>query len=184
MKNNCKIQSDGICVFINSQVKAATTGKIVLILINLILWPFYLYLTVIVSVDNEKGMFLALLGILLFLIFVLGRYTIWNFWGEEHVRINTKSINYYRSYGIFSTNETKINIQRLHWVYEKIRYFDDNEYGRIHFFDYDKDNDPKFVFETTILMRKTDAEAISNEIKIIYHNEYFEENSLPPITLN
>jgi len=184
MKNNCEIKSDGICVFINSQVKAATIGKIVLILINLILWPFYLYLTVVVSVDNEKGMFLPLFGILLFLIFVLGGYTIWNFWGEEHVRINTKSINYNRSYGIFSTNETKINIHRLHWVYEKIRYFDDGEYGRIHFFDYGEDNDPKAIFETTILIRKTDAEAISNEIKIIYHNEYFEETRLPPITLN
>jgi hypothetical protein len=184
MKNNCKIHSDGICVFINSQIKAATTGKIVLLLINLILWPGYLYLAVIVSVENEKGLFLPFFAVLLFLVFVLGRYTIWNFWGEEYIRINTKSINYNRSYGIFSTNETKINIHRLHWVYEIIRYFDDGEYGRIHFFDYDKDNDPKAIFETTILIRKTDANTISENIKIIYHNEYFEETSLPPITLN
>jgi hypothetical protein len=167
-----------------SQVKAAIIGKVILIFINLIVWPSYFYMAIEIPVDKEKGFIVPLIAFLFILIFVLGRYTVWNFWGEEYVRINTKSINYTRSYGIFRTNEKMIKINRLGWAYETIRYFENTEYGKIYFSDYDPDNNPKVIFETTILIRKIDADAIFDNIQIIYSNEYFEENKISPFTLN
>lgn len=184
MRNYCKVDSDGICVYINTKVISAKIGVIILIIINLIAWPGYIYLATIIPVQKESGLIIPLIIFLLFLIFGLGRYTAWNLWGQEYIRINTKSINYFRSYGIISTNEKKIKIKRPGLSYEKFKTFDDIEYGKLYFYDYDEDNNPILVFETTILIQKEDAITIIKEIDLVHQNEYYDVNNIVPITMN
>jgi hypothetical protein len=184
MRNTCQVHSDGICVYIDTKVKSAIIGKIILIVFNIVLWSFYLFFALSTHGNEVKGLFLPLVLIPIILIFILGRYTLWNLWGKELIRINTKNITFQRSYGIITTNENQISLYRLGWTYSKIRFFKGLEYGKLFFYNYDKNDIPKLVFENTILIQKIDAEIIIQNIVEIFENRFCEANNFHPFTLN
>lgn len=184
MKNRTNLHSDGICIYMDSHVGAALTGKIILIVMNLLGWSLFL-LTAISIPGEEMGSFIIPLVIfVLLLVFGLGRYTSWNLWGSEFLRMNTKSLSYSRSYGIIQTTEKVIEIKSLAVSYEKIRFFDDVEHGRLIFFDYDDLDNPFEVFQTTILISKFKIDEILDMIEHIYRPEDSFEDLKKSISLN
>lgn len=184
MKNICKIHFDGICIYLESTIKASLTGKIILIILNLIAWPGYIFIAAIIPGTELKSFIIPLGIIFLLLVFILGRYSTWNFWGKEFVRINTKSVSFSRSYGIIQTKEKIIEIDRLGYSYEHIRTYGKIKYGKIHLFDYDKNNNPISILETAVLIPESDAEIIMENINELYANEFMENRDFTPINLN
>lgn len=184
MRNKCNINTDGINVNIFSEIHIDTTGKIFLLITNLIVWPGLFYIFSFIPVSLIKNFIPVIIILPTILIFTLGGYTIWNLWGKEFVRVNVKSISYRRSYGIFETKEKVIKIDRLGFRYEKIRYFNNIEHGKIHFFNYNENNIPEDVFETSILIPKEKADEVDARITELFITEYYEEKEFAPFSMN
>ncbi len=184
MKNRCDIHSDGICIYIETRVGAKLIGKVIMIIFNILGWTLFLTACILIPGEELGEFIIPLGGWLIILIFVIGRFSAWNFWGKERIRVNTKSISYNRSYGLIETNVKIIKISRLGLSYQKVRFLDDAEHGKIVFFNYDENNNPINVFETTILMRKEKIDEIFNLINEIFKNEMYEKYNIVPFTEN
>lgn len=184
MNNRANIDFDGICIYMDSHVGATLTGKIILIVMNMLIW--LLFLTAAINIPGEEiGSFIIPLVIFfLVLVFGLGRYTSWNLWGSEFIRINTKSLSYSRSYGIIQTTEKVVEIKSLRVSYEKIRFFGDVEHGRLIFFDYDDLDNPFEVFQTTILISKFKIDELLTLVEKLYNSEDSIEVLKKSISLN
>ena len=185
MKNISTVHFDGICIYLNSEIRAALIGKVILILFNLIAWTGFIALASSVPGNEVKSFLFAFIIIPVILIFIVGRFTAWNLWGKEFIIVNTKAITYSKSYGIIQTKDTIIKIEKsLGFAYQSVRIDGNKEFGELHFFDYDENNNPKNIFETTILMTKEIAEEVISNIEDLYEREYFEKEKIVPYTLN
>ncbi len=168
----------------DSNVGAALTGKIILIVLNLLGWSLFLFAAISIPGEEIGSFIIPLVIFVLILVFGLGRYTTWNLWGSEFVRINTKSLSYSRSYGIIQTTEKVIEIKSLAVSYEKIRFFGDVEHGRLIFFDYDDLDNPFEVFQTTILISKIKIDEFLAMIENLYRPEDSFEVLKKSVSLN
>ncbi|MHC1774164.1 MAG: hypothetical protein AB9834_02005 [Lentimicrobium sp.] len=184
MNNRVNLHSDGICIYMDSYVGAALTGKIILIVMNLLGWSLFLYAAISIPGEEMGSFIIPLVIFVLVLVFGLGRYTSWNLWGSEFLRINTKSLSYSRSYGIIQTTEKVIEFKSLAVSYEKIRFFDGVEHGRLIFFDYDDLDNPFEVFQTTILIPKLEIDEILDMIENLFRPEDSFEVLKNSISLN
>jgi hypothetical protein len=184
MQNISKVQFDEICIYLNSEVRIPTYAKIILIIINLFLWTGFIFIASSINANQVKSFFIPSVLIIVFLVFV-GRFTTWNLWGEEFVIINTKALTHYKSFGIVQTNKSVIKIEKtLAFVYNKVKVEDETEFGDLHFFDYDENNNPIQIYETNILMTKEIAEEVISKIKLLYELEFYEKEKIIPYTLN
>jgi len=163
MKNRTVVNFDGICLYIDSYIGAALIGKIILIMANLIGWSLFFYVAVNISGEEVKP-FLFPLVFFFLVLFMVARFTAWNLWGAEFIRINSKSLSYSRSYGVIQTKEKVIEFKALRTSYEKIRYFNDVEHGNLYFYDYDELDNPFEIFRTSVLISKPKADEILQNI--------------------
>jgi len=184
MKNQAYVTSDGICVYLDTFVKAATIGKILLIFWNFIAWGLVVLIIVFTSHEAGKSIIPAVIFLTLFNLLVLGKYTIWNFWGAEYIRINTKSVSFYRSYGIIKTTEKVIPIRILNVAYDHVTEFNGVEYGRILIYDYDELNNPFETFSSTILVPKQSYEMVQKMINELFQSNDSEINEFSLFHLN
>ncbi|RMD95814.1 MAG: hypothetical protein D6816_19805, partial [Bacteroidetes bacterium] len=140
MKNKIEIDSDGINVFVMMNVKASRPGIITLsvflileiILISVLLWHF----------DFEEASLLVIFMLIGFAFFI-GlplKYLLWNLYGNEELIVNTKSISWSYDYGFFKTNLQTVKYDTLGTGYAKVRGDDDEELGRLLFFNYRKED--------------------------------------------
>jgi len=172
MKNTVDIKSDGINVYITSNVQANKKGKIVLTILNSSVLIFYIWF--ISSLKNEEaGKFLVPV-VLMFIMFVFfpWRYWFWNFFGKEIIIINTKTITRHYHYGILQTNPKTLPHNRLATTYEFVRNFENEEFGRLHFISYNIDtNLPEALFQTSVIIPKKAINRIEMEIQNVFNNE-------------
>lgn len=183
--NTATIDSDGKNIVINSFVKTAIEGKVILILIMslYVLYTTILFATFPVSEGNNGFVFIiVLLGVLI--LYFLGKRFLWNTFGVETVVINTKSISYQYDYGILRTTLTTIPYKELKVSYEKVKDIGDIEYGNLYFIDYDEVNLPNRIFETTVLLSKNDAEIVFKMLHALFHIEFADKFNLPPFSPN
>jgi hypothetical protein len=177
MKNTCEVHSDNICVYATLSIQPSAIGRVMLTIINLFPWAIYIYVAAQIPGEEVGQYALPLIIVPLFLVFTIGRYSAWNLWGKEFITINTKAITYSRSYGVILTKEKVIEIKNtLSLQYERLTKLKGIEYGRLHFFDYDENNNPIEIFETTIMIPKEDNQEIIEHIHHVYLIEQEEEN--------
>ncbi len=184
MNNKTILNFDGICIYIQSQVGSALIGKIILIIMNLIAWSAYIFAMIQVPGEDLKTFIIPFIIIFIILVFVVGRFTSWNLWGEEFVRINTKSLSFYRSYGFISTTEKVIKLETLSVSYEKVRFFNNVEHGRLLFFDYDELNNPVEIFQTAVLISKPKIDEILDTLHELFKSQHTDINKVNPFSLN
>ena len=186
MQNKTSIQSNGQSLYINSKIVAnkmglATLGVFNILTIIFIIWVF--------CQPEENTEFIKLkVGVLLLVmptyIFTLGKYTAWNFWGEERIIINTKCINYQYSYGIIVLNDVTIPFHNLSMDIIITDNTVNNERGEFILFDYDQFDLPFKIFTSTVALSKKDLETINTKIKSLFINEAMPENQFFPFSLN
>ncbi len=110
---------------------------------------------------------------------------LWNLFGKENLIINTKSLSYYRDYGVYRTNLKTLKHKRLATGFEWARTFDNIEYGNLIFEKYNDENDlPEHLYTTSIILNFESIEKINKEISKIYEIRMDEELDFHPISLN
>jgi len=184
MKKNCNVGTDRVCVYVESHVNSSVIGKTILAIVSIIAWSGYLFFAASTPGTEMKTYAIPLIILFVVLVFGLGRYSAWNFWGKEFLRINTRSVSFSRSYGIIETKETIIKFNGLSYNYEKINTHKNVAYGRIHLYDYDENNNPQQIFETSILIAETDVQQIFEKVDELFANEFMEDKGLNSIILN
>lgn len=185
MRYTSDIYFDGICIYLTSELKAATIPKLFLVLINIAAWVGFVVISIYIPGEEVISLIFPTVLIPLLLIFFLVRFTAWNLWGKEYLVINTKSITYMRSYGLIETKNKTIRIEKkLFAGFKKIKVFQQTEYGILEFWDYDQNDYPRIIFETAILMTKASAEDVISLIVELYNHEFFERKQIIPFTAN
>lgn len=131
-----------------------------------------------ISLQDEKpNVFPFLLPIAYF--FALGRYLLWNTFGEEFYVISTTHISYQHNYGFWKTKFKTSKYYSINQEQGKT-----NESIRLIFIDYTEEKLPVEVFSTAIEISILDSERIFNRLNEIKINEFGEEINFPKIFAN
>lgn len=185
VKNTVTIDSDGINVYVNATVKINPVIKILISILAVIVFALFMTLVTHIRHNDVKAFIIPLLIMSFLLIYFVARPVMWNLFGQEVLIINTKSISYCYEYGIIRTRLKTIKFHRLGIGYEKVRYFDQIEYGKLCFVDYNEDDNlPSQIHETTVLLPHGKIKEIDNKISDIFNREYFERMNFIPYSLN
>ena len=176
MDNNIDIQSDGINVFATLKVGASKTGIRIVSIFILTEIIIFIFLANQAFSDKDIKMFLILITIFIIFIGFPIKYLLWNTYGKEYLIVNTKSLSFYYDYGFFKTRLRTIKFRDLASGFDKIHLKDNKEYGKILFYDYNKDNNlPELIHETTVILSSDQAEKLISEIHKVFLDQYFDE---------
>lgn len=183
MENNCLIKTDGVCLYVSTEVRAERTGKLMLLVLNLLIWTGIVAL--IANVEDraigEALLLLLIMGVIRH--YTLGKYTLWNFFGKESF-INTKSFSYQHDYGFYRTNLTTKDFTRLRVEYRNLREEKGTLSGKLFFFHYNERELPELLFETTLLIPQKYAECIIAGINELFADRMAEKYQFPYPSLN
>jgi hypothetical protein len=131
-----------------------------------------------ISLQDEKpNIFPFLLPIGYF--FTLGKYLLWNTFGEEFYVISTTHISYQHNYGFWKTKFKTFKYHSIKQLPSK-----ENEMITLLFQDYTEEKLPVEIFSNTIEISILDAERIFNRLNEIKIDEFGEEISFPKIFAN
>jgi hypothetical protein len=186
MRNEIKIVSDGVCLYITSKIIAHKAGLSALAAFN-ILFLIVVYFVLSLSESDPENVKIKVLFLLMGIpiyLFTLGRYTAWNLWGEERIIINTKTISYQYSYGIIEPRMTTKKFNTLSIGMNWKENSNDNEHGELILYDYDENDLPIEIFSSTVCIKKEDLELINREIETLFINEIYKQNKFIPFSLN
>jgi len=170
------INFDDLNIFIRSKIPTNYYLKIFLFVFNAfaIIGLFWFA----ISLQDEKpNVFPFLLPIAYF--FALGRYLLWNTFGEEFYVISTTHISYQHNYGFWKTKFKTSKYYSINQEQGKT-----NESIRLIFIDYTEEKLPVEVFSTAIEISILDSERIFNRLNEIKIDEFGEEINFPKIFAN
>lgn len=185
MKNTVSIESDGINVYVNASVKIIPFMKYFISIMAIVLFGLFVFLIAHIPHHEVKEFLFPVLVMGFLLIYFVVRPVLWNLFGIETLIINTKSISYCYDYGVVKTNLKTIKFNRLGTAYEKVRYFDNVEFGKLSFVDYrEEDNLPKLIYETTILLPQDKISEIDTHISEVFKRDFFDKMNFIPYSLN
>ncbi|TFF38041.1 hypothetical protein [Mucilaginibacter psychrotolerans] len=176
MDDRFLLRTDGVCVYMSAGIKSSVWGKLLLLLGN----------GMVVGV-LVLAVVWAIPGLMVFdlLIWVwLGRYTLWNIYGQEHLIINTKSLSFQHDYGFFKLAyktvplKNKLKILVLPSKETKVKEL------YIQFVSYNDTDLPVEVYQMAIPILEINAVRLSNMVKQLYVDKLSEEYALPFVNLN
>ncbi len=168
---------DGICIYINIAVKNPLLGKIALVLAEL----FILVVFFIAVINWIPGLVLMSF----FFLLLLMKYSLWNFFGQENLIINTKTISYRYDYGFFRTTRVTKKLSKpvfLH--YENCDVIDDEFMVKLQLISNDKDDLPEIIYQFALPVSLQEAQQIDSLIRQISIQKVTDDYSLPDINLN
>lgn len=161
MENKAKIFSDPYSVTLSAEFISPAL-KVILILFYAIIIGFVIFiLSLFEGEGGPKSFLLPAIGLGV-LLFTSGRYVAWNFFGKEIITVSTKSISYYRDYGITKTTPKVILFKYLATNTTIEKQEGDRMYGLLHFFDRN---------ETTMQLKSIFSSAINLPIELIKEME-------------
>lgn len=185
MKNTTKVNADGLNIYLTTEVRSNPIGKYLLALFTLSFIALVFF--VLLKIDPYK-IGAAILPIFLFsavIIYFVGRYTLWNWFGKEHLIINLKSISYRYDYGLYSTNLKTIRVHRLGYASEFVQNIGKTDFGRLSFYNYRKEDDlPEFLLQTTVLIPEPAIEETKAYLEEMFERTYFEKTGFIPFSQN
>lgn len=187
MENYYRKKTDGINLYLELNVRNPLWGKLILILcILMALTPVvYLIYDSIKKPENTSDIIIPVLIIIgLIIIFPL-RYLIWNCYEKKFIVINEKSISYNYNYKILVTNLKTISINQLGSEIEVVKIEKDIEYGRLLFYNYNKEtNLPEFIFQTSVLLKVENLQEIEEAIIALFNKKEKENDLLQTFYVN
>ncbi|HMR89290.1 MAG TPA: hypothetical protein PKD51_14110 [Saprospiraceae bacterium] len=185
MKNVIKIHTDNLNVYATIQIKASIIG--IRVLSFLIAIELIILMTVLIQIkaDEILSMTIPLILILFIFIGLPIKYLLWNKYGQEFLIVNKKSVSWSYDYGIIKTNLNIEVYDKLSIGYEKVMTIDNEENGRLIFYNYNNENDlPMIIHQTTALLAKSDIELLNDKILELFSSEFNEESRFLPFSNN
>jgi len=164
-----KITSDGICVYVHTKI---TTDKPVKRIVQAAFIALFVGIILLVfsngnSVLGVSGLLLVLFGGIVILPMLPS--LLWNLYGEEFLSFSTKSIVQTQSFGIFRLTPERFEYDdRLKFEFEVLREHHGIKEGVIHFFSFDKINQPVHLFQTKAYITEKECEEIISKLRLIF----------------
>lgn len=185
MKNTVSIESDGINVYVHASVKINPFVKVFITVGAIAVFVLFTMLITHIPHREVKAFIIPVLIMSFLLIYFVARPVLWNLFGIETLIINTKTISYCYDYGILRTNLKTVKFHRLGTGYEKVRYFDKVEFGKLNFVDFKEEDNLQYqIHETTVLLPHDKIVEIDEQISEVFKREYFENMNFIPYSLN
>ena len=169
MKNSANIHTDGINVYVTSQVRSHPAGKWIVTLFTVLVGCLLLFIFAKIDPVKHGAAIIPLFLVSFLFYYFIVRYTLWNWFGKEHLIINTKSVSTQLDYGWYRTNLKTMNFSRLGLSSEIIQKTDEQSFGKIYFFNYrEEDNLPEEIYQTAILLPEQQLEEIKDLIWLLF----------------
>ena len=185
MKNTATVHSDGINVYLTSVVRSNPIGKYIITFFTLGFSALLLFIFIKIDPRETGAAILPIFLIAALFFFFVGRYTLWNWFGKEHLIINAKSISYRYDYGWYSTNLKTIPLVRLGYASEFVQTINKTDFGRIYFYNYRQEDDlPELVLQTTVLIPESKIQETNTLINEIFERKYYEQAEFIPFSKN
>jgi len=186
MKNTAQVWNDGVSVYFNSYIKLDWAQKLVLFLVNFIVVGFFSFIAFILLSDSPtKGtVFLSLIVFPGFYVLTLGRYTLWNLRGSEHIVVNMKGIIVTRRYGPI---QMPLRIIEYRNLYYKVISHNQNAkapIGTILFTDHNSMDLPVVIFSSAINVPVSALEELINNLEVIFAIEQLDKATGSFVHLN
>lgn len=177
MKNRIKITTDGINAYAKIEVNASKKG--IRILSIFIIIELIMVVGILSQVKSDK-LVTMIIPILIIIVLFVGlpiKYLLWNKYGNEELIVNSKSISWSYNYGFFKTKLETVKYDRLGTGYEIIRGKNENEVGKLIFYNFRAEDDlPELIHQTTVLLNKDEIEEFDNQISEVFANEFLNKN--------
>ena len=170
------INFDDLNIYVKTKIPSNYYFKIFLFVFNAgsIIGLFWFA----VSLQDEKPNIFPFL-LLIAYFFTLGRYLLWNTFGEEVYVISTTHISYQHSYGFWKTKFKTSKYYSISQIHGK-----ENQGMTLIFQNYTEDKLPIEVFSTAIEISILDAERIFNRLSEMKIDEFGKEINFPKIFAN
>ena len=151
MKNNyLNIDSNDLNVELTFVPRPPVAIKLILVFFCLIVIAGPLIL-ISQAEEREQGLiFLSALVFYAVMYFVLGRYTLWNLFGEERLIVSTKAINYQHHFGFFNTPWKPEKFNKIYLAFRKTHEIENQTYGKLDFITDDENGVHTMLYSTSI----------------------------------
>lgn len=167
---------DDINLYIAAKVRTKLLAKIVIGFFTLF---FALPGPIILLQGGGSAVPTAAFALLVWAVAV-GKLALWNLFGTELLIINTKSVSYQRSYGIFQTNLRTYSFQHLRITPRVIREEDNSTYYKLQFYNYNENNLPELLIESSIPLPEQHIVEVFEQLNTLFAPE----TGFPPLSLN
>ncbi|MCC6372026.1 MAG: hypothetical protein IT236_13565 [Bacteroidia bacterium] len=177
--NISEITTDGKCVYLINRNIAGTTLKVIIRLafVSLVTGVF-------MSMFSKGNTFYSFLGLILLLggiltLLPLARTILWNMYGEEYLSISTKSVAQQINFGWFLLpRETFEFEQTLRLDIEILRDENGVQEGFIHFYSYDKNNQPYHLLQSKAYVQQEKYVKLVSQVNLLFEKEDMESRTI------
>lgn len=170
--NKTEISTDGVCVYVHSTIDSGKAfKKFVRIAFGFILADILLlYLFKSEPTIFYIGFILLLSGVMVILPML--HTILWSLYGEEQLTFSTKSISQELRFGIFNL-PCKLFVfdERIKIEFDVIKDEREVKQGVIHFFGYDKFNQPYQLLQTRAYITFEKSKELIAELEYIFNLE-------------
>jgi len=176
MKNVSTVYSDGINIYIAAEIKSKVAGRLLLGLTLIIAIVLFIYLLISIDFKEMGKASIPIILIPSFFLYILSRYLLWNIYGQEHIVVNSKTVTYYYNYGFFRTPLKTVFHNRLGISYRITDRFEDENFGRMIFVNYNQDtNLPEALHETAVEINEKTATEIERLLEKVVLDKFNED---------
>ncbi|MBD8489699.1 hypothetical protein IFO69_13160 [Echinicola sp. CAU 1574] len=170
-RNFLKIETNNVNVYLTFTPNPPLVLKLILITFCLIVFTAPVFIIINVE-ESEIGKFILGMSIYYLLMFLsLGRYTLWNIFGEERLIVSTRSISHQHHYGFFDTNLKTQKFDTIYIQFQKTNTVNDIDYGKIEFYSQDENGILTILYETTIIVSEDKIKESINDIEKLFYLE-------------
>lgn len=134
MHNYAEVQESSFEVTLSTSIRTPVYLKIILIAFFLVILSLAFFIISLFESTEAK----TVLGFSCFAIaflFFIGRYIAWNLYGQEWIKVTTKSILYSRNYGVYNMPPKVITFDYIATNIEMVKQHKEIAYGVINFYD-------------------------------------------------
>jgi len=187
MGNSCEINQTGLNLHIWLRLRPRPWLKILLVLGNLAFVPLWLGLMVALGEGHHQGQLIVGFALSLLLWgFTLGRFTLWQLFGEEYLVINRQSISFQYRFGLFQTH---LRTRKLHrpLLHYELRHLPQKgePTGIFHILQQAPGQlSPQPVYRSTIELNERDLQAVVAGVNDLQLNEFKEKYGFAEVSMN
>lgn len=173
----CTMWSDGVCVYLFIKVNNPLLPKIALLIADIFIFSVFIF-GIIVDIPGLCICSLLFLALLTW-------YSLWNFFGEERLIINTISLNYSHHYSFIKTAFSTKQFNKRLMVQPVDEISDGTEQQmQISFSSYSDMNMPIELYRTSFYISKTNYVRLIDLINGLMVNDVTDKYQLPEINPN
>ena len=173
-----KIDFDKLNIYVTTKIPTNRFLKIFLLIFNLcaIICLFWFVHTL----QDDKPNILPFLLPIIYSV-TMGKYLLWNTFGEEYYIVNTTHISYQHNYGFW---QTKLKTSKYDFISTKNIKSKSDEKVTLVFVQYSPEKLQEVIFSSALSISLSDSNRIFNTLNEIKIDEFGQDLSFPKIFSN